>query len=39
MKVVAVIQARMSSRRLRGKVLMQLAGVPVLEHVKPLIRS
>ena len=33
MKVVAVIQARMSSRRFRGKVLMQLAGVPVLEHV------
>lgn len=33
MKVIAIIQARMSSRRLPGKVLMNLAGKPVLQHV------
>lgn len=33
MKVIAIIQARMSSARLPGKVLMPLVGKPVLEHV------
>lgn len=33
MKVIAIIQARMSSSRLPRKVLMPLAGKPVLEHV------
>lgn len=37
--IVAVIQARMSSARLPGKVLMPLAGKPVLEHVVRRIRD
>lgn len=33
MNVVAIIQARMSSKRLPGKVLMNLSKKPVLEHI------
>lgn len=39
MNVVAIIQARMSSTRLPGKVLVELAGKPVLEHVVSRIES
>lgn len=39
MKIIAIIQARMSSTRLPGKVLMPLAGKPVLWHVVRRIRA
>lgn len=39
MRVIAIIQARMSSTRLPGKVLMPLAGQPVLGHVVERIRA
>jgi spore coat polysaccharide biosynthesis protein SpsF len=39
MNVVAIIQARMSSNRLPGKVLLPLAGIPTLTHVVSRIQS
>ena len=39
MKVVAIVQARMSSSRLPGKVLLPLAGKPVLAHVIERLQS
>lgn len=39
MTVIAIIQARMSSSRLPGKVLLPLGGVPVLNHVVSRIKS
>lgn len=39
MKVVAVIQARMGSTRLPGKVMMKLCGKSVLEHVIMRVRA
>jgi len=39
MNIVAIIQARMSSTRLFGKVLLPLAGIPVLAHVVSRIRA
>lgn len=39
MKVVSIIQARMSSTRLPGKVLMPLADKPVLAHVVERVRA
>lgn len=39
MNIVAIIQARMTSARLPGKVLLPLAGIPVLAHVVSRIRQ
>ena len=33
MKIIAIIQARMNSSRLPGKVMMQILGRPVIEHM------
>ena len=33
MKIIAIIEARMTSSRLPGKVLLQSAGKPMLEHL------
>ena len=33
MRVIAIIQARMSSVRLPGKVMKPLAGIPMLQHI------
>jgi len=33
MKIVAIIQARMASSRLPEKVMMDIAGKPMLEHI------
>ena len=37
--IIAIIQARMGSTRLPGKVLLPLAGKPVIEHVIDRVRS
>jgi spore coat polysaccharide biosynthesis protein SpsF (cytidylyltransferase family) len=39
LKNIAIIQARMSSTRLPGKVLLPLSGQPVLEHVVKRVRQ
>jgi len=39
MKIIATIEARMTSSRLPGKVLMQAAGKPMLEHLVNRLRA
>ncbi len=39
MKIAGIIQARMTSSRLPGKVLMDIAGKPALQHVIERVRS
>jgi len=39
MKIVAVVQARMGSERLPGKVLKPLAGKPVLWHITQILKN
>ena len=39
MKIIATIEARMTSIRLPGKVLLQAAGKPMLEHLVNRLRA
>jgi spore coat polysaccharide biosynthesis protein SpsF len=39
MKIIATIEARMTSSRLPGKVLLPAAGKPMLEHLVNRLRS
>lgn len=39
MRIVAIIEARMTSSRLPGKVLLQAAGKPMLEHLVNRLRA
>ena len=39
MKIFATIEARMTSSRLPGKVLLQAAGKPMLEHLVNRLRA
>ena len=38
-KIGAIIQARMSSKRLPGKVLRLINGIPILEHITSKVKE